>query len=107
MWILQSPEGDERYSFTFRLASPGHKTLGRAATADFVVDAPLVSRFHCRFALDADDDLTIEDLKSTNGILINDERLDRASLNHGDQIKIGRVLLLASRTGTSEPAANA
>ena len=48
MWILQSatdPDGD---SWTFRMAPGAIKTLGRAPRADFVVEAALVSRLHCR-----------------------------------------------------------
>jgi pSer/pThr/pTyr-binding forkhead associated (FHA) protein len=98
MWILQSPDAsDEGDSWTFRIASPGHKTLGRAPTADFVIEAALVSRFHCRLNLDADGNLTIEDLKSTNGTHVNDARVDRSSLKDGDRIRIGRVELVVAR----------
>lgn len=103
MWILRSPDGVEGDSRTFRIASPGHKTVGRATTADFVVDAALVSRFHCRLAMDGDGNLTIEDLKSTNGTFVNDTRVDRSPLHDGDRIRIGHVHLLVTRTG-SQPS---
>jgi pSer/pThr/pTyr-binding forkhead associated (FHA) protein len=66
------------------------KTLGRAQTVDFVVDAALISRVHCRFTLDGGG-LGIEDLGSTNGTYVNGQRIDRASLTNGDTIKVGRV----------------
>ena len=98
MWILQTPEGHDSGPLTFRLASSGHKTLGRASTADFVVDAALVSRFHCRLTLEADGTLGIEDLKSTNGTFVNDERIQQQTLAPGDRIRIGRLDLIVSST---------
>ena len=88
MWILQSLDPDVPVSF--RLLPGSMKTLGRAQTVDFVVDAALISRVHCRFTLDAGG-LGIEDLGSTNGTYVNGQRIDRASLMNGDTIKIGRV----------------
>ena len=48
MWILRTAGGDEPEQ-TFRIMSGGVRTLGRATGADFSLDAPLVSRVHCRF----------------------------------------------------------
>ena len=47
MWILQGSE-PEGGSFVFRLPPGTVKTIGRAARADFILDAALVSRVHCR-----------------------------------------------------------
>jgi pSer/pThr/pTyr-binding forkhead associated (FHA) protein len=86
MWILQSPEG------TFRLKSGAIKTVGRAPRADFILDAALVSRLHCRLTA-ADDHLEVVDLKSTNGTFVNDKRVDKAKVAAGDKLRIGRVEL--------------
>ena len=59
--------------------------------ADFVVDAALVSRLHCRFTLDDRDRLDVEDLGSTNGTWVNGRKVARAPLLAGDKMKIGRV----------------
>ena len=49
---LQLVEPDDE-PVTFRIRSGSIKTVGRAPRADFVVDAPLVSRVHCQLtALD-------------------------------------------------------
>ena len=64
--------------------------MGRAARADFIVDAALVSRLHCRFALEGDR-LGVEDLGSTNGTWVNGRKVEKAPLTPGDTIKIGRV----------------
>lgn len=98
MWILETDANSpETGSYTFRLTPGAVKTLGRATRADFVVDAPLVSRFHCRFTVTGDGVLEIEDLKSTNGTLVNDERVTRLALKPGDRVRTGRVELRVAR----------
>lgn len=87
-WILQSNQDDE--SIVFRLTPGSVKTLGRTARADFILDAALVSRIHCRLTADKSDQLVVEDLSSTNGTLVNGERIDRQVLKPGDRITIGR-----------------
>lgn len=91
MWILQSAEpGSE--PLTFRIRSGSVKTVGRAQRADFVVDAALVSRIHCRLTATGDS-LEVEDLKSTNGTFVNDQRIERATLANGDRLRVGRYEL--------------
>ena len=68
------------------------KTMGRAPRADFVVDAALVSRIHCRFTLSDANQLQLEDLGSTNGTFVNGQKVAKTTaLNDGDTIKVGRV----------------
>jgi pSer/pThr/pTyr-binding forkhead associated (FHA) protein len=67
------------------------KTMGRAPRADFVVDAALVSRVHCRFTLNEANQLELEDLGSTNGTYVNGRKVAKSTLNDGDKIKVGRV----------------
>jgi pSer/pThr/pTyr-binding forkhead associated (FHA) protein len=90
MWILESTEG------TFRLKPGAIKTVGRAPRADFILDAALVSRLHCRITAAADN-LEVVDLKSTNGTFVNDKRVDKARLKTGDRLRIGRVELTVER----------
>ena len=90
MWTLESFEPADA-SLTFRLLPGTLKTMGRAARADFVVDAALVSRVHCRFTLSESDQLGIEDLGSTNGTFVNGTKVTKSSLSHGDKITVGRV----------------
>jgi pSer/pThr/pTyr-binding forkhead associated (FHA) protein len=89
MWILEST--DPQLPLTFRLLPGSLKTMGRAARADFIVDAALVSRLHCRFTLDDRDCLDVQDLGSTNGTWVNGRKVEKAPLTAGDTIKIGRV----------------
>lgn len=65
--------------------------MGRAPRADFVVDAALVSRVHCRFVLNDINQLELEDLGSTNGTFVNGKKVTRATLASGDKLTIGRV----------------
>ena len=98
MWILKTLDAPEGTGpFTFRVTPGSIKTLGRAARADFVVDVPLVSRFHCRFTASPDGGLLLEDLESTNGTLVNDKRVERVTLTQGDRVRIGRVELGVER----------
>ena len=90
MWILQSPEA------TFRLTPGAVKTVGRATRADFIVDAALVSRVHCRLTA-TDRHVEVEDLSSTNGIFVNDKKVRRATLAKGDRLRVGRVELTVGR----------
>jgi pSer/pThr/pTyr-binding forkhead associated (FHA) protein len=91
MWILRG-ENRKAAGMTFRIKPGGVKTVGRAARADFIVDAALVSRLHCR--LEADDDrLNVIDLDSTNGTWVNGRRVDRARLSDGDRLRVGRIEL--------------
>jgi pSer/pThr/pTyr-binding forkhead associated (FHA) protein len=93
MWILQGTSEGE--ALAFRLAPQSTKTIGRATGAEFVVDAPLVSRVHCRLEA-GDDRLEVIDLSSTNGTFVNDKRVDRARLATGDRLRVGRVELTVS-----------
>ena len=95
MWILRS--SDEDGTLTFRLAPGAVKTVGRAPRADFIVDAALVSRVHCRITGSVDG-LDVEDLGSTNGTFVNDQRVDKGRLAPGDRLRIGRVELTVEKT---------
>ncbi len=93
MWTLQSVEPDN-VRLTFRMLPGTSKTLGRATRADFVVDTPLVSRIHCRFALTDGDRLELEDLSSTNGTFVNGSQIRvPTGLRPGDVIELGAIRL--------------
>ena len=96
MWILRTVD-DTRAEKTFRILPGGVKTLGRATGADFIVDAPLVSRVHCRLTVLPDGTLEVHDLESTNGTFVNGARVDTGRLSPGDRLGIGRVELVALR----------
>lgn len=95
MWLLKT--GDDRESsLAFRILPGNIKTIGRARRADFIVDATLVSRFHCRITAGATG-LEVTDLDSTNGTFVNGQRITRAALKDGDRLGVGRVEFIVSR----------
>ena len=94
MWILTSDDTAVDPPVVIRLATDTQRTVGRANRSDFILDAALVSRVHCRLLTDARGDLTVEDLDSTNGTFVNDQRVSgRAALSAGDRLRVGRVEL--------------
>jgi pSer/pThr/pTyr-binding forkhead associated (FHA) protein len=72
------------------------KTVGRAPGADFILDAALVSRLHCRLEAEGEG-LLVVDLDSTNGTFVNDKRVERARLVSGDRLRVGRVELTVEK----------
>ena len=97
MWLLRTGE-DAEQPFTFRILPGNIKTVGRAPRADFVVDAALVSRLHCRLTAGANE-LEVADLDSTNGTYVNGERTTGATkLRAGDRLGVGRVELIVERS---------
>src|SRR5262249_11336946 len=61
---------------------------------EIVLDDPLVSRTHARLVVNRGA-VTIEDLKSANGVLVNGEALVRARvLQSGDRVVIGQQSFL-------------
>ena len=101
VWTLQSIDPPDT-ALTFRLLPGTLKTMGRAPRADFVVDAALVSRIHCRFTLSKANDLDLEDLGSTNGTFLNGNKVKKSALIHGDKIKVGRVEFLVNSESSVE-----
>ena len=94
MWVLRST--DEAIPCTARLPPGAKRTLGRGPSADFVVDAPLVSRVHCHLSA-TESELTIEDLRSTNGTFVNDSRVTQSQLRVGDRVRVGRLELTVTQ----------
>ena len=92
MWLLNSSEDAEGGPYTFRMTPGRVRTLGRGPRADFVLDATLVSRLHCRLLV-ADGELVVENLGSTNGTYHNGQRVTVSRLRNGDTIGVGRSVL--------------
>jgi pSer/pThr/pTyr-binding forkhead associated (FHA) protein len=96
MWILRTL-GEAEPEKTFRILPGGVRTVGRATGADFIVDAPLVSRVHCRLTALPTGELEVKDLESTNGTFVNGQRIATATMASGDRLTVGRVDLVALR----------
>jgi general secretion pathway protein A len=81
----------------------GRKTsIGRTPDNDMQIDAKYVSRHHA-VILAGPAQTIIEDLNSTNGVLVNARRITRHTLRDGDQVAIGRtVYRFAVRKGAEK-----
>jgi len=94
MWTLRAiTDGLDGQSF--RILAGAVRTLGRAPGADFIVDAALVSRVHCRLTALPGGQLEVRDLESTNGTFVNGKRVEVAQLASGDRLQVGRLELVA------------
>ena len=74
------------------LLEPGTTSIGRGADQDIFLDDVTVSRRHAEVTVA--ESASIKDAGSTNGIYVNGERLDEASLSAGDEIIIGKYHLV-------------
>lgn len=83
-------------------------TIGRKEGNTIVIDNLAVSSFHARIDM-AGSDFILTDLQSTNGTFVNDQKVVSHKLNHGDNIIIGKHVLLfvSTDTGKVEEAAEA
>jgi hypothetical protein len=80
------------------LAPPGI-VIGRGNDADLRIDDPGVSRKHIEIRVEDPQDLggapriTVHDLGSTNGVLVNGKRVEQATLVDGATIRIGNTTM--------------
>jgi hypothetical protein len=77
----------------------GSNVLGRGTDADIRLPDTGVSRKHADVQL-AGSTVTVEDLGSTNGTLVNGRRVGRQDLADGDVIRIGHSVLVYRQDGT-------
>jgi type II secretory pathway predicted ATPase ExeA len=73
---------------------PGRKVIGRTPDNDLQIDSKFISRHHCQLVTGSDGLTVIEDLNSTNGIVMRGKRLRRHTLRDGDLIEVGQHQLL-------------
>lgn len=67
--------------------------VGRHSEADLRIADPEISRRHCRFAFD-NGVWRVRDLKSLNGVFLNNQPIDEATLYAGDRLRLGCVGIL-------------
>lgn len=66
--------------------------VGRDPGCELTVVSNLVSRQHARLTVDRDGGWSVQDLASTNGTFVNEERIDMRRLSDGDQLRFGEVI---------------
>ena len=78
------------------LQPPG-LVIGRGSDADLRINDPGISRRHAQIrvtAAEAQVKIDIVDLGSTNGIVVNGQRVEQAALHEGSRIEIGSTRML-------------
>ncbi len=68
-------------------------TAGRHRDSDIFLDDVTVSRRHAEFYRHGDR-FTVRDVGSLNGTYVNQERIEEAPLNGGDEVQIGKFRLV-------------
>lgn len=86
--VLSLPDGEEQ---TFELAKE-QIAIGRGPVNDIVLRDGKISRSHVRMEC-TEAGVTLEDLGSANGTLVNGVRTQRSSLAPGDVISLGNMVL--------------
>jgi DNA-binding CsgD family transcriptional regulator len=74
--------------------------IGRLPGAEIHIDDPGVSRRHVRLTRRLDGSIDVADMRSTNGLVVNGHKLERAVLRDGDLMSLGpdAVLRLSYRS---------
>lgn len=78
------------------LSPPGF-TLGRGTDADVRINDPGISRLHARVSVRGTEDapqVTIDDMGSTNGIVVDGRRVQTATLTAGSRVELGSTRML-------------
>ncbi|MFT3888059.1 MAG: DUF3662 and FHA domain-containing protein [Arachnia sp.] len=78
------------------LVAPG-LLIGRGSEADLRLSDPGVSRKHAMITVSGDPEhpvMSIEDLGSTNGVLVNGQRVTKTRIGEGTRIEIGHTRML-------------
>jgi pSer/pThr/pTyr-binding forkhead associated (FHA) protein len=89
-WFLQVIQG-ENQGKKYLLA--GSMTFGRSVKCELCFNDAELSRRHCEFFF-KDGVLEVKDLGSANGVLLNRTKVTAATLQAGDQMQMGGVVLL-------------
>jgi pSer/pThr/pTyr-binding forkhead associated (FHA) protein len=81
---------------TFLLSGKERFKVGRALTADLKLTDGKISREHCLLETVRDHHIII-DLESSNGTVVNGERIKKTVLKEGDYIRLGFTLIKYDR----------
>ncbi len=86
---------------TFDISQPVYLVGRGKDTAITVIDAS-VSRVHARITVGPSGELVAQDLRSSNGTFVNDERIEQRVLRNGDRLRFGNIEFVVE---TAAPAA--
>lgn len=72
----------------------GMNLVGRDQVCDIFIPDPHISRKHLSIDVVGDGTITVIDLGSTNGMVVNGERVPSAILHAGDAFTVGQTTFL-------------
>ncbi len=75
--------------------------IGRRHDCDLCIPLNIVSKRHCQLNLN-NEAVKIRDMGSRNGTFLNDKRIDEATVQPGDYIRIGPLTFLLQIDGEPE-----
>jgi two-component system NtrC family sensor kinase len=101
LFVIQGRNRGERFELTDSNAAI---SIGREAGNLVRLDDNEVSRRHAEIRR-VGGELVLGDLKSSNGTYLNNRKVERSPLVSGDQIQIGRTVLVYSKDGSDMPSA--
>jgi signal transduction histidine kinase len=90
--VIQGPD----HGRTFDLDG-ATSVIGRDPACEVALRDPGVSRHHARLEMQEDHRILLRDLGSSNGTFVNGVRVAEASIQPGDQIRVGNTLLTMGR----------
>ena len=86
-------------STTYALARPTTR-IGRGTESDLRIDDPGISRIHAELRRSGGD-VTVIDVGSTNGVVVDGERVEQARLRDGSRVLLGSTTLVFHQGGRS------
>ena len=89
--VIEGPDRSVLYHLNKR-----EMYLGRHAQCEIVLRDPQVSRRHLKIT-ETDQGWMLDDLGSTNGTLVNGQRITREMIAPGDKIQLGQTVLVIKR----------
>ncbi len=100
LFVIQGRNKGTRYDLA---AFEGATSIGRDSVNSIQLQDNEVSRSHAEIRL-VGETVVLSDLKSSNGTYLNNRKVERAELASGDQIQIGRTVLVFSKDLENERA---
>jgi len=97
LFVIQGRDQGNRFEFDSRRLPV---TLGRDASCTIQLHDTEVSRLHAEIRL-VDGKLLLVDQQSSNGTFVNSSRIERHELVSGDQLQLGRTVMLFTGAGDS------
>lgn len=96
--VIHTPDKTWEVTLNDRVES---LTIGRAATNDVVIEHPSISRAHARIIRDHRT-FKIKDLNSSNGLIVNGQKVEEIALEDGVAVKLGYASIIYKRGFTEE-----